>query len=155
LGNDPFVIAECLARPVLSERMTSGLLVTQTKTGLLRSDILAAATANYYALPTISDGAARCTDHTWTAASRIHAHAARDSHRALWTGSEMIVWGGFGGPSIGYLNTGGRYTPSIDSWVATSTIGAPDARDSNTALWTGIEMIIWGGSVVGPPENTG
>ena len=27
---------------------------------------------------------------------------------AVWTGSEMIVWGGFAGA---YLNTGGRYNP--------------------------------------------
>src|SRR6266576_5014729 len=33
LSNDPFVIAECLARPVLAERMATGLHVTQTKTG--------------------------------------------------------------------------------------------------------------------------
>ncbi len=74
---------------------------------------------------------------------------------ALWTGSEMIVWGGFGGGGTGYLNTGAKYNPSTDSWVATSTIGAPDARDNNTAAWTGIEMIVWGGSIVGPPTNTG
>ena len=55
LGNDPFVITECLARPVLSERMTTGLLVIQTKTGLSRPTLIAEATANY-TLPTISDG---------------------------------------------------------------------------------------------------
>jgi hypothetical protein len=27
---------------------------------------------------------------------------------AVWTGSEIIVWGG---EEDGYLNTGGRYTP--------------------------------------------
>ena len=29
----------------------------------------------------------------------------------------MIVWGGYNG-SIGWLNTGGRYNPSTDSWTA-------------------------------------
>src|SRR6266581_13785 len=43
LSNDPFVIAECLARHVLSERMTTGLHVTQTKTGLLRPTLIAEA----------------------------------------------------------------------------------------------------------------
>src|SRR5438067_2386257 len=55
LSNDPFVIAECLARPVLAERMATGLHVTQTKTGLSRPTLIAEATANY-TLPTISDG---------------------------------------------------------------------------------------------------
>ena len=39
----------------------------------------------------------------------------------------MIVWGGYEYNS--YLNTGGRYNPSTDSWTATSTSNAPDARD--------------------------
>src|SRR5213080_858075 len=47
LGNDPFVIAECLARPVLAERMTTDLHVTQTKTGLMRPKVMAPATVNY------------------------------------------------------------------------------------------------------------
>ena len=55
----------------------------------------------------------------------------------------MIVWGGFNGSS--FLNTGGRYNPSTDSWTATSTTNAPAARESHTAVWTGSEMIVWGG----------
>ena len=47
-------------------------------------------------------------------------------HTAVWTGTEMIVWGGINGSS--YLNTGGRYNPGTDSWTATSTTNAPDAR---------------------------
>ena len=43
-------------------------------------------------------------------------------------------------------NTGGRYNPSTDSWTATSTTNAPDARCLHTAVWTGSEMIVWGGS---------
>src|SRR5262245_16491091 len=34
LGNDPFVIAECLARPVLAERMITSSHVTQIKTNV-------------------------------------------------------------------------------------------------------------------------
>ena len=71
---------------------------------------------------------------------------ARRDHAAVWTGSEMIVWGGANGV-IGYFNTGGRYNPATDSWTATSTAGAPTARsqDTPTAVWTGSEMIVWGG----------
>ena len=64
-------------------------------------------------------------------------------HTAVWTGSEMIVWGGYDGISL--LNTGGRYNPSTDSWTATSTTNAPAARADHTAVWTGSEMIVWGG----------
>ena len=68
----------------------------------------------------------------------------------MWTGSEMIVWGGFNFP-IGDLNSGGRYNPSTDSWTATSLTNAPTARELHTAVWTGVEMIVWGGT----NESTG
>ena len=57
----------------------------------------------------------------------------------------MIVWGGYASDATG--NTGGRYNPSTDSWTATSTANAPDARLYHTAVWTGSEMIVWGGYV--------
>ena len=42
---------------------------------------------------------------------------------------------------------GGRYTPSTDSWTATPTgTNCPSARQSHTAVWTGQEMIVLGGS---------
>ena len=34
---------------------------------------------------------------------------ADTAHTAVWTGSEMIVWGGFDGTFR--LNTGGKYNP--------------------------------------------
>jgi hypothetical protein len=69
----------------------------------------------------------------------------------VWTGSEMIVWGGLSGP----LNTGGRYNPSTDSWTATSPSNAPQERVSHTAVWTGMEMIVWGGTDLTFYLNTG
>src|SRR5947208_5529361 len=79
---------------------------------------------------------------SWTATSTTSAPAARDFHTAVWSGSEMIVWGGLGG---GRLNTGGRYNPGTDSWTATSTTSATDGPTSTTAVWSGSEMIVWGG----------
>ena len=81
---------------------------------------------------------------SWTATSTTNAPAGRASHTAVWTGSEMIVWGGVRS-AAGYLNTGGRYNPSTDSWTATSTTNAPAGRYGHTAVWTGSEMIVWGG----------
>jgi hypothetical protein len=62
----------------------------------------------------------------------------------------MLVWGG----NIAYSpqNTGGRYNPATNAWVvatATSTAGAPaapTARAKHTAVWTGTEMILHGGT---------
>src|SRR6266478_1682214 len=83
-----------------------------------------------------------CTGDTWTPTSTTNAPAGRYEHTAVWTGSEMIVWGGFNGS---FLNTGGRYNPGTGSWTATSTTSAPAGRDRYTAVWTGSEMIVWGG----------
>ena len=54
--------------------------------------VMAAASA-HYTLPRISDGANGCIDDTWATTS-INAPAGRSLHTAVWTGSEMIVWGG-------------------------------------------------------------
>lgn len=67
----------------------------------------------------------------------------RSQHTAVWTGREMIVWGGYGPVGDGYLNTGGRYDPLTDLWTPTSL--APAGRRHHTAIWTGREMILWGG----------
>jgi hypothetical protein len=158
LGNDPFVIAECLARPALAERLlTNWYAQDQTIPGVANEPLdlwLAivekqisnkmASTIADYRLPAISAVEDGCVD-TWTPTNINNAPEARDDHTAVWTGSEMIIWGGanpFG------LNTGGRYTPSTDSWVATSTTNAPTARALHTAVWTGNEMIVWGGSAL-------
>jgi N-acetylneuraminic acid mutarotase len=69
--------------------------------------------------------------------------SARHNHTAVWTGTEMIVWGGRG--AGGVLNTGGRYHPATRTWTAMSTTGAPAARENHVAVWTGTEMIVWGG----------
>src|SRR5262249_57245240 len=47
--------------------------------------------------------------------------------------------------NVVFVNTGGRYNPGTDSWIATSTSEAPDGREFHTAVWTGSEMIVWGG----------
>ena len=58
----------------------------------------------------------------------------------------MIVWSGFDG-QITFFNTGGRYSPSTDTWVATNITSAPSERGFHTAVWTGSEMIVWGVSI--------
>jgi len=84
--------------------------------------------------------------NTWTATSTVNAPDGRTTHTVVWTGAEMIVWGGEAGFDLGYyFNTGGRYNPSTNSWAATSTVNAPEGRYRHKAVWTGNEMIVWGG----------
>ena len=114
LGNDPFVIAECLARPLLTERLLTQSASDQVKQTSGTYEQVATATGDYR-LPSISDDG-ECTDDSWTATSTINAPSDRSDHTAVWTGSEMIIWGGYYGP-----DTGGRYNPITDSWTATSS----------------------------------
>jgi hypothetical protein len=98
------------------------------------------------ALP-VTGGRYNPTTNTWTATSNgSNAPLGRFGHTAVWTGVEMIVWGGRGIDLTSYLNTGGRYNPTTDTWAATSTgPNAPAARADHTAVWTETEMIVWGG----------
>ena len=93
--------------------------------------------------------------NSWTATSTNNAPIDRYGHSAVWTGNEMIIWGGYScnNPGCPYTNTGGRYNPTADSWVATSINNAPYGREEHTAVWTGSEMIIWGGGY--PETNSG
>jgi hypothetical protein len=153
LGNDPFVIAECLARPLLAERLLTHAASEQVKQ-TSRTYEQVAATGDY-SLPLVSDDGG-CTDDTWTATSTRNAPSERIQHTAVWTGSEMIIWGGNYVPPPIDFNTGGRYNPSTDSWTATTTVNAPSGRSQHTAVWTGSEMIVWGGlDVFGQHFNTG
>lgn len=81
--------------------------------------------------------------NTWLAISTADCPGARYGHAAVWTGTEMIVWGGGA-----FQNDGGRYNPVTDSWSTTDTSNAPTGRAYTPAVWTGHEMIIWGGHVV-------
>ena len=104
-----------------------------------------------YALPKIRDGAG-CADNTWTATA-ADAPSARAQHTAVWTGSEMIVWGGLNQGSA--LNTGDKDEPATDSWTSISTTNIPQARSGHTAIWTGTEMIVWAGYGFSGFLNTG
>lgn len=87
------------------------------------------------------------TTDTWTPIATSGAPAGRVVPSAVWTGSEMIVWGGsyiVAGTTYP-TSTGGRYDPASDSWTATATAGAPEPRHLHAAVWTGTEMIVWGG----------
>src|SRR5207248_1361522 len=81
---------------------------------------------------------------SWTPTSTANAPSGRQGHTAVWTGNEMIVWGGTDNNNA-LLNTGGRYNPVTNSWSATSITNAPDGRYGHTAIWSGSEMIVWSG----------
>ena len=71
--------------------------------------------------------------------------AARAYHSAVWTGTHMIIWGGYNAHIGQMYDDGARYHPATDSWSPVTPAGAPTMRYWHTAVWTGTEMIVWGG----------
>ena len=81
----------------------------------------------------------------WMTRGAQSAPAARDGVLTVWTGTRMLIWGGQPSGAYNFLNTGFCYDPIADSWNSMSVTNAPSARYSCTAIWTGREMIVWGG----------
>jgi hypothetical protein len=113
LGNDSFIIAECLARSALVERLLQSVQGPQVANGkakrLTDSHSTDPRPSTGYNLPligTTSNPEGVCIDDTWTATSLASAPFPRYFHTAVWTGSEMIVWGGTDDTSN--FNSGGR-----------------------------------------------
>ena len=87
--------------------------------------------------------------HTWVAdldAPRTPPRARAHPHRGLDSRTEMIVWGGRCS-SDSPLQTGGRLRPlRPTAGRRPPTAGAPGrAAPTTRAVWTGTEMIVWGG----------
>jgi N-acetylneuraminic acid mutarotase len=99
------------------------------------------ASAASYRLPTVAPNA-NCRDDSWK--PTLAGLDGRYEHSAVWTGSEMIVWGGM--EAVGFVyNDGSRYNPATDTWSPVSSVGAPSPRHAHTAAWTGREMLVFGG----------
>lgn len=73
---------------------------------------------------------------------------SRYGHSAIWTGEEMIVWGGTN------ASDGAAYSVMHQGWrtLADSPLGP---RSRHTAVWTNREMIIWGGEISSRPSAEG
>jgi N-acetylneuraminic acid mutarotase len=98
-----------------------------------------------YRLPDIiGRGGAVCDGDFWDNGALDDLPDRRSGHSAVWTGSEMILWGG---SHLGNWSTwtGMRYQPATDSWTTMSTINAPPPRYGYKTIWTGEVMILWGG----------
>jgi N-acetylneuraminic acid mutarotase len=77
-----------------------------------------------------------------TSAVPVDVIEGRTNTPAVWTGKEMIVWGGRC-PDI--CAGSGAYNPATDTWRVLSVTGAPSWRDFYAVAWTGTRMLIWGG----------
>ena len=87
------------------------------------------------------------TTNTWSSIAAAPI-AQRSSHAEVWTGDKMIVWGGrqlSGSPEVMHAN-GAVYNPSTNTWTTMSNTNAPEQCYDQAAVWTGKEMIVFGGT---------
>lgn len=65
----------------------------------------------------------------------------------VWTGREFLVWGGGTGNKVngGVRAEGAAYDPARDTW-RTLPPAPLEARERHAAVWTGEEMLVWGGT---------
>jgi hypothetical protein len=86
---------------------------------------------------------------SWSPISIVDVPTARAAHSAVFTRidgtDQMIVWGGQDSPMTPFANTGARWKRSTNTWAATTTTNAPSGREGQPAVWTGHEMLLWGG----------
>jgi hypothetical protein len=75
--------------------------------------------------------------------------APRSNHTMVWTGRELFVWGGVAsGTGDRFLDDGAAFDPATGAWTQLPT--APiRGRDRHVAVWTGQELLVWGGCCAG------
>jgi N-acetylneuraminic acid mutarotase len=108
-----------------------------------REVLLAGGAQSGYALA----GAGFAYDPATRRTRRLPAmESGRTAAAAAWTGKQLLVWGGqtFPGASV-TARHGLAYDPKTNSWSPLPP--APlSPRVDPTAVWTGDELIVWGGS---------
>ncbi|HET9483400.1 MAG TPA: hypothetical protein VFO79_05545, partial [Xanthomonadales bacterium] len=91
--------------------------------------------------------------NTWEPLPAPPPGTQRQRAAAVWTGTEMLVFGGTSGTSTGLLASGLRFTPGTPgTWSAMGTANAPSARALHTGLWFGAPVsrfVVWGGETNG------
>ncbi|MCC6233166.1 MAG: hypothetical protein IT580_11020 [Verrucomicrobiales bacterium] len=90
---------------------------------------------------------------SWLPMTAVGAPAARHGHAAVWTGSRLLVWGGYAAET--YLGDGASYDPVAGVWTPIPASGAPSPRAWPWVAWTGSELLIAGGETARGPVATG
>jgi hypothetical protein len=161
-----FALIDCDRQPVAGSRQVVGAALTFTPAAPLRpgcshlvevsgtTDLAGNATAAAAAFTTTAGAGSG----TWAPIADAGAPSDRSGHSAVWTGSEMIVWGGR--TEAGAVADGASFSPTAGTWTAVGTAGAPPAaRTDHAAVWTGSvaggRMIVWGGFDEAGPASGG
>ena len=89
----------------------------------------------------------RCEAAGSTATNVADAAVARTLATAVFTGSEVIIFGGLSAVTGAPIAAGSAYDVDADAWRSISATDVPSTRSAHAAAWSGRHMLIWGGSV--------
>ena len=101
----------------------------------------------------LADGAIYSpADNAWTPMApypQTTETSGRVDFSSVWTGTHMLVWGGYGfteacRPRPCARDDGAAYDLNTNSWALMAPSGL-SARGEHRAVWTGKEMVVWGG----------
>jgi hypothetical protein len=80
--------------------------------------------------------------------------SARVGHTAIWTGTEMIIWGG-GTNEFDPYQTGSRYNPATSTWIHARCTSPGPQRAGMDHFRGRIQFVQAGAAGHFPPELTG
>lgn len=69
----------------------------------------------------------------------------------VWTGDELVVWGGLNSDFTAAYGDGARLDPVTGTWRRLPPAPVP-ARGQATAVWSGHEVLLWGGDTAAGTE---
>jgi hypothetical protein len=160
LGNDPFVIAECLARPTLAERLlANSYAYDQSIRGELKQDAKADLQA-HNSIEQMNELVGKYSKIEFVKSEKekdrltLAGDASQKQPLGSWLATaEDQAPAMIAAASAKYTlpNVSGGATCTDDTWTATTSANVPVGRLYHTAVWTGSEMIVWGGFLL----NTG
>ncbi len=180
LGDDPVLVAETLARPLVADRLlreayehAAGSKGNATATASASArpafddwfrdaaravaasaslGVTVPAAADLGPLPTLP--AAGCTDDTWSPMA-LKTPSRRYHQVEVWTGAEMLLWGGTSEYDQRQPVDAWRYNPATDTWTRLPDDPSPqlDFNGNHTGVWSGTELILMDGTTNGRRLN--
>jgi hypothetical protein len=88
----------------------------------------------------------------WRPVPSAGAPSPRAFFAAVAAGPVVVVWGGSSSDrstipaQVTRTETGAVFDPDLFAWREIDTLGAPARRNDTAAVWTGSEMLLWGGA---------
>ena len=104
----------------------------------------------------VGGGRYKPSSNSWQSLPNPGVYDELVGNHFVWTGSDVMLWGGYVPGTNEYPSTLWRFDPSQDTWTSFDSAFAPGGRHNHGTVWTGSELLVWGGCDEDDPYlNTG